>query len=149
MKTIIAALLVTLLIPVLVIFGSDNTVKQATPAKSTTGQTSITKKSSNGDTLSAEEIAQFVQEWTDDKSDKKMQFVASFGMPSLDTEQKKHYKHSGKIPYRLTCTLSTIKGTGQKQLSKREDGTAYFYIMDSEGAVIEKKSMALEKMCPS
>ena len=32
---------------------------------------------------------------------------------------------------------------------KRESGNSHLYIMDPDGKVIEKKTVSLDKMCPS
>lgn len=106
------------------------------------------KRSGDG-TLSEEEVEKLKTSWTDEKTGKQYLFNASFGARKLDAKQKKKYKKSGKVPYRITASLYEHKESKGKKLSKRLKGTGRFYVLDSEGKVVLKKSMSLAKLCPS
>lgn len=100
--------------------------------------------------LSEEQIAALQTDWTNPKTGDKLQFQASFGVRNLTPQEKTRYAKSGKIPYRITCALYEIKDVGgKKRLMRVNGGTARFYITDPDGKVVEKKSMPLDKMCPS
>ncbi|MEI6809348.1 MAG: hypothetical protein WCN95_11560 [bacterium] len=103
----------------------------------------------SGDGLSDAQIAVLKTEWADDKKKTRMQFSASFGASAVTPEEKKKYARSGKIPIRVTADLIEIKEISGKNVAKRLDGSIHLYVKDSDGKVVAKKSIPLEKMCPS
>ncbi len=107
------------------------------------------RKNDKDQLLSAEQVGALLAEWTDDKPGVKLQFQASFGVRTVSPQEKRHYVKSGKIPARLTCELYEVKTVRERKLLRRMGGTAQFYILDSDGVVIARKSLALDKMCPS
>jgi hypothetical protein len=105
-----------------------------------------------GKQLTEEEIASLkTQAVIDEKNDIQCQFMASFSaVPVTDAKEKKKLAKSGKIPIRITCALYEIKNAKTpKPLTKRMSGNAQFYVLDSEGKMVEKKTVSLDKMCPS
>ena len=110
----------------------------------------IAQQAADKSLLSEEQIAALQSEWTNPKTGDKLQFQASFGVRNLTPQEKTRYAKSGKVPYRITCALYEIKeSNGKKFLKRVSGGTARFYITDPGGKVVEKKSMPLDKMCPS
>jgi len=110
----------------------------------------IAQQAADKSLLSEEQIAALQTDWTNPKTGDKLQFQASFGVRNLTPQEKTRYAKSGKVPYRITCALYEIKDIGgKKRLMRVNGGTARFYITDPGGQVIEKKSMPLDKMCPS
>jgi len=108
------------------------------------------KPAGNNNILAEDQIAELLTEWTDEKTGARLVFNSSFGVRTVSPQEKRKYVKSGKIPVRITCSLEEVKEVNGKQLAKRvSGGSARFYIMDADGKVIEKKSVALDKMCPS
>ena len=100
--------------------------------------------------LAEDQIAALLTEWTNEKTGIKLVFQASFEVRTVTPQEKSKYIKSGKIPIRITCELREVKESNGKKLAKRVNGgMARFYIMDPDGKVIDKKSMPLDKMCPS
>jgi len=100
--------------------------------------------------LTDDQIAALLTEWTNEKTEAKIVFQSSFGVRAVTPQEKRQYVKSGKIPVRLTCELLEIKESNGKKLAKRVGGgTVRFYLMDSDGKVIVKKSLSIDKMCPS
>ncbi|MDD5677440.1 MAG: hypothetical protein PHW60_05535 [Kiritimatiellae bacterium] len=109
-----------------------------------------TARSAGDQVLTEDQIADLLTEWTNEKTGAKLMFQSSFGLRTVTPQEKRKYVKSGKIPIRITCELFEIKESNGKKLAKRmTSGSARFYIMDSDGKVIEKKSVSLDKMCPS
>lgn len=103
----------------------------------------------SGADLTEEQIASMKTEWTDEKSNVKVHFSARFGAATVPAELKKKYSKSGKIPIRITCDLVESREVAGKPVAKRLGGSAHLYIKDSDGKVVLKKTVPLEKMCPS
>jgi hypothetical protein len=99
--------------------------------------------------LSDAEIAAFKTEVANDDGKKKVQFMAALSVPRLNDQEKRKFERSGKVPVRITCSLEEIKAAEPKPLVKRLSGRAQFYLLDSDSKVVFRKSMPLEKMCPS
>ncbi|MFC1498537.1 SHD1 domain-containing protein [Verrucomicrobiota bacterium] len=110
---------------------------------------SKSSSSANSGILSDEEIANLKVTHQDELHDRSYTFAASFYALKLDPKRDKStikkYASSGKIPIRITCSLREV----MKKSSTMISGTARFYILDSEGNVVLKKSESLNKMCPS
>ena len=102
-----------------------------------------------GDILTDEQVASLLTKWTDKKTRASWEFTSSFERRSVSAAEKGNVQ-SGKIPIRITCSLDKSKvGFMGDRVYMRESGTASFYIMDSEGKVVIRQSMPLDKMCPS
>lgn len=130
-------------------FSREKTDEQQPVTNAPVRKSSGTGRIAGGNVLSDDQIAAFLTEWTDAKTQAKLVFQASFGMRSVSPEEKPKYVKSGKIPVRLSCILSEIKEVDGKKLAKRTSGTARFYILDPDGNIIIKKSLSLDKMCAS
>lgn len=104
---------------------------------------------SGGGTLTDSQIAALKTEWKDKDGKTKVQFTASLGMAPMKPEEKQKYATSGKIPIRLTADLLEIKEVNGKNLFKRLNGSIHMYVKDADGKVVLKKSIPVEKMCPS
>lgn len=116
----------------------------ATPA------TTTTQKPPAPGTLTDAEIASLKTQYKDEKTGNLYSFSASFGALSVtDPIAKRKYANSGKVPFRITCALYETKEVNKKKLTQRLSGTARFYLLDSDGKVIEQKSAPLDNMCPS
>ena len=104
-----------------------------------------------GKTLTDEEISSFKTESIDEKGKTKYQFGARFGAAAItDPKDKKKYAKSGEIPIRVTCALYEIKNADTpKPLMRRMSGNVQFYILDSDGKMLLRKTVSLDKMCPS
>lgn len=121
---------------------ASNGMKQAALR---TGTTSV---SANG-LLSEKDISELKTDWTDEKTGIKYNFQASFGVANVEEKDRKRLEKMGKVPYRITCTLYEMKQSKGTTLSNRMTGTAKFYVLDESNKDIIKKSVSLEKMCPS
>lgn len=102
-----------------------------------------------GKTLTDEQIAALLTEWIDPKTQAKLLFSASFGIAGLTPSARAKYVKSGKIPLQIVCQLIEVKEAKGKTLAMRLSGSAHFYILDPDGKTIEKKTVALDKMCSS
>lgn len=115
-------------------------------------QPELSKYRSASPTMTEEQVAELMTEYTDDSSGRIYKFTAGFAQMRLDPKKDKSkitkYQKSGEVPFRLTCELTETKEYKGKMLSKRVDGTARIYILDSEGKVIDKKSTSLSVLCP-
>lgn len=141
--------LAVFLFPAATVLSQENTGEQQ-PAAGAPAKPGLTTVKPTGGTLTDEQIAALLPEWTDEKTGNKLVFQASFSVRSLPPQEKRRYVKSGKIPARLTCELLEVKEVNGKMLAKRvTNGMARFYIMDPDGKVIDKKSISLDKMCPS
>lgn len=100
-------------------------------------------------TLTAEQIAELKLQSTDEKTGATYVFTASFTSPEIDEATRKKLQRQKKIPIRIVCELDENRTRMGKQVSKRVDGTAHFYVVDPEGKVVIKKTMSLDKLCPS
>jgi len=130
-------------------FSLDNGDKEQTSAKEPVKKVSSTGGPTGGNNLTDEQIASLITEGTDEKMGTKLQFQASFGVRNLPANEKKKYIKSGKVPFRVTCSLYEIGNINGRQSMKRLNGKAHINITDSTGKVIEKKTVPLDKMCPS
>jgi len=147
-----------LILAAVMFLGSGLLAGEPTGTSATTNPTAPKKLSGiggpqvAGKQLTDEEIASLkTQAVIDEKKDIQYQFVGSFAaVPVTDAKEKKKLAKSGKIPIRITCALYEVKGAKTpKPLAKRMSGSAQFYILDSEGKMVEKKTVSLDKMCPS
>ncbi len=96
-----------------------------------------------------EQIAEMKTEWTDDKRKSRLHFAAGFSKAAINEQEKKKYEKSGKIPIRITADFVEIKEVGGKEVSKRLGGSIKLCVKDSDGKVLIRKSVPVEKMCPS
>lgn len=140
-RGVATGILAAALIPVCIAFGQDN---QAAGGQETNALSKTVKKPG---TLSDFDLAQLKTEWTDEKT--KIVFTASVNQPKLSEADKKRLVKSKKTPIRITADLIEMKPAGGKTLTKRLNGTAYLYLVDSDGKVVLTQSVALEKMCPT
>ena len=110
----------------------------------------IKKPAGDKDVLTEDQIADLLPEWTNEKTGTKLVFQSSFEARTVTPQEKRKYVKSGKIPIRIICELLEVKEVNGKNMAKRvSGGTVRFYIMDPDGKVIDKKSIPLDKMCPS
>jgi hypothetical protein len=130
-------------------FGGDTTGKK--PAATTSPAAKLSSSAAGGASalLSDSEIADFKTEVADPDGKKRVQFMADLSVPRLKDAERKKFERSGKVPVRITCSLEEIKAADPKPLVKRLSGRAQFYLLDSDSKVVFRKSMPLEKMCPS
>ncbi len=102
-------------------------------------------------TLSDEDVASLLTEFRDEQSGVRYHFSASFHpVRPANRSQINRYASSGRVPYRITCSLVEIRPRGgreQRQLITR--GSARFYLLDSEGKVVQTGSESLARMCPT
>jgi carbon monoxide dehydrogenase subunit G len=107
-------------------------------------------KRAAGGMLTEDEIDELLTQWEDPKSGKKvvLSLQVSQVKPPNRAEQRRYAK-KGEIPFRMTAGLYEIREEGGRQVQKRLDGKARFYLTDSEGKVVLKKSAALGTLCPS
>ena len=117
--------------------------------KQTRLQMGPTGTSSQNGSLSEKDISELKTDWTDEKTGIKYNFQASFGVANVEEKDRRRLEKLGKVPYRITCTLYEMKQSKGTTLSKRMTGTAKFYVRDESNKDIIKKSVSLEKMCPS
>ena len=104
--------------------------------------------------LSDKQLEGLKSQWTSKNGKKGVRFVGTASQAALDPKKDKAkisgYKKSGKVPVRITCSLYDLVIKNGKTTSKRtNNGTAWFYLVDSEGKPALVKSGALSKMCPS
>ncbi len=98
--------------------------------------------------LSDEEIAAMVTQTTDERNGDQVKFQSWFQRKSLtaqnDSDAIRKYAKSGRVPYRVAAKLEEIID-GK---TKRDQGTrCHFYIIDSEGKILVKRSLPLSSMC--
>jgi len=117
-------------------------------ATNTTMGVSATSTAANG-LLSDKDLSELKTDWTDEKTGIRYVLDAGFGAPKLEDKDKKRYQKMGRVPFRITCALYEIKKTKGSALTQRMTGTAKFYVLDESKKDIIKKSVSLEKMCPS
>jgi hypothetical protein len=98
--------------------------------------------------LTDEQIAALKIERSDDKG-RKYVFHGGMGLRTLTDQEKKRYRKSGEVPFRITMELLEVKEVKGRQVGERQQGTARFYVLDSEGSVVAKGTESLAKMCPS
>lgn len=104
----------------------------------------------SGGMLTEDEIDELLTQWEDPKSGKKV--VLSLRVSQVkppNRAQQRRYAKKGEIPFRMTAGLYEIREEGGRQVRKRLNGKARFYLTDSEGKVVLKKSAALGTLCPS
>jgi len=98
--------------------------------------------------LTEEQIAALKIERSDDKG-RKYVFHGGMGLRTLTDQEKKKYVKSGEVPFRITMELLEVKEVKGKLVGERQQGTARFYVLDSEGSVVASGTESLAKMCPS
>ena len=123
--------------------------KTEAPAKTPVKKLSSVGGATGGNVLTDDQIAALLTEWTDEKTDAKLQFSASFGVRNVPADEKRKYVKSGKIPIRITCELDEVKEVKGKKMYKRQSGNSHLYILDSDGKIVDRKTVSLDKMCPS
>lgn len=122
----------------------------ATSAPKLSGGGSKLGGSSGGaKTLTDEEIEKFETSWEDEKKGVTIRFQARIGIKKLAGKQKEKYKKIGKIPFRITVDLGSVK-PGKRVMKRITSGRAEFYLLDEEGNVaFKKRSAPLSKLCPT
>jgi hypothetical protein len=131
--------------------GSTATNNAANPTAAT-AKTPNANSGING-LLTDQEIGQLQTEWTDPNTGTKLLFSASFARRDLisdaDKALRKRCVKSGKVPYRVTCTLYEQE-KGKKGMTRVTKGNAKFYVTDSDGKVVTKPQIQdLDSLCPS
>lgn len=104
---------------------------------------------STSGSLNEKDIADLKTDWTDEKTGIRYSFQAAFGLPKIEDKDKKRFQKMGKVPFRITCSLVESKKTKSGPLNRLMSGTAKFYVQDENKKEVLRKSVALEKMCPS
>jgi len=135
----------------LVIVSCSNGYSQEKQTTSdTTAQTTDSAGISVPGVLTAKQISEFKTEWADEKKGVKYMWSATFSQIKFSRpEEKKKYTKSGKIPYRITCSLYEIKEMNGKPLYKLVGGSVKLAILTSDKKVELSKTASLDKMCPS
>jgi hypothetical protein len=99
--------------------------------------------------LTDEQVKEMKVEEIDPKTKRGYVFQCSFGQASMTAAEKKKYSRSGKVPFRITCTLYQVRESHGKKQYRRQSGTCRFYLVAPDGEVILSKSASLSVMCPT
>ena len=102
-------------------------------------------------TLTDQQISELRTEFTD-ASTQKTYRVMHFKIepaPVTSRSEKAKYRESGKAPVHFTYSVYEINKAGKKPVEKRLQGTCNLYMKNADGEVVLKKSIPLDKMCPS
>ncbi len=115
-------------------------------------QPALSKYRSTVTQMTDEQVAELKTEYFNEKSERTFKFTSGFAQLRLDPKKAKSkiskYKASGKVPIRITAELVEMRVYKGKNVSKRANGTARIYVLDTEGKIVLKKSMSLSVMCP-
>lgn len=135
------------IVEILLITVCAASVTLAQTNKTVTGTSTNAPKITQPGILTDEEIAKLQTDWSDPKTGAKAQFQASFTAVVPAPGEVKKYK--GKVPYRITCQVLDTKVVRGKPQTERLNGMCTLYLVDSEGKVAEKKTLNLDRMCPT
>lgn len=96
----------------------------------------------------AEEIAAFKTDFTNPDGSRYV-FYSSFGPQRLTPKEQSSAFRTGKIPFRVTCSLDKVKMIGGKMRSVTMEGNGYIVVLNEQGEVVASKRENLAKLCPS